>query len=147
MQVSIKRIDNLIDECVTIECVDITKDVMRIEAYVKSLGDVLFGHIEGRTYTFNLTDVIYFEAVDERVFAYTKAKVYEMKTRLYELEALYMDKWFTRCSKSFLINLLALESVSPALNGRFTAHMRNQQKIIISRQYVKSLKKRLQGGM
>lgn len=146
MQVSIKQIDNPFNECVTIECVKITNEVTAIETYVKSLGDNLTGWIGDRIYTFSLVDVMYFEAVDERLFAYTIQKTFELKNRLYEIEELYKDKWFFRCSKSFIINLLAVLSVSPALNGRFTAHMKNHQKIIISRQYVKQLKVKLQGG-
>ncbi|MCI7234323.1 MAG: LytTR family transcriptional regulator DNA-binding domain-containing protein [Oscillospiraceae bacterium] len=36
---------------------------------------------------------------------------------------------------------MKIESVSPALNGRFTAHMKNGERVIISRQYVPALKK------
>lgn len=58
----------------------------------------------------------------------------------------YADKHFIRCSKSFVINLIKLESISPALNGRFTAHMKNGEKIIISRQYVPDIKRAVMGG-
>ena len=106
----------------------------------------LIGSIDERIYQFNLSDVFYFEAVDERVFAYTKGKSYELKIRLYELENAYADKHFIRCSKSFIINLMKLESISPALNGRFMAHMKNGEKIIISRQYVPQIKHAVLGG-
>lgn len=39
-----------------------------------------------------------------------------------------------------------IESISPALNGRFTAHMKNGEKIIISRKYVPEIKLTLLGG-
>src|SRR5690606_6112170 len=146
MNVCIEHIDNQEKECVRIECVEVTKEVNSIVTFVKSLGDVIIGHMNGREYSLNLRDIIYFEAIDEEVYAYTNNKTYEIKSRLYELEKLYFDQLFTRCSKSYVINLLALDSVSPALNGRFIAHMNNHQKIIISRQYVKSLKERLKGG-
>ena len=41
---------------------------------------------------------------------------------------------------------MKLESISPALNGRFTAHMKNGEKIIISRQYVPEIKRTVLGG-
>ena len=99
-----------------------------------------------RIYSFNLSEVFYFEAVDERVFAYTKNMTFELKSRLYEIENAYVDRHFIRCSKSFVINLMKLESISPALNGRFMANMKNSEKIIISRQYVPSLKRAVMGG-
>jgi DNA-binding LytR/AlgR family response regulator len=41
---------------------------------------------------------------------------------------------------------MKLESISPALNGRFTAHMKNGEEIIISRQYVPEIKCAVLGG-
>ena len=146
MRVNVKQIWDPADEQVVIECVEVTKDIEDIRAYVLTKGTALSGVCGGRVFRFELEEVYYFEAVDERVFAYTKEKVYEMKIRLYELESAYTDRYFARCSKSFLINLMKLESISPALNGRFTAHMKNGEKIIISRQYVPALKLAVMGG-
>lgn len=146
MRVSIKQITDYDNEKVVIECVEVTKDIEDIRVYALTKGMTLTGVCDDRTYQFKLEDVFYFEAVDERVFAYTKGKIYEMKIRLYELENAYSEKHFIRCSKSFVINLMRLESISPALNGRFTAHMKNGENIIISRQYVPALKQAVMGG-
>ena len=146
MKVHIKQISDEAEECLIIECVDITPDIESIRSYALTKGTTLVGSVEERIYQFNLSDVFYFEAVDERVFAYTKNKTYELKIRLYELENAYSDKHFVRCSKSFIINLMKLDSISPALNGRFTAQMKNGEKIIISRQYVPDMKRAVLGG-
>ncbi len=146
MKVRIKKISDKADECLIIECVEVTTDIESIRSYALTKGTTLTGSADERIYQFNLSDVFYFEAVDERVFAYTKNKTYELKIRLYELENAYADKHFIRCSKSFIINLMKLESISPALNGRFTAHMKNGEKIIISRQYVPEIKRTVLGG-
>ncbi|MFH5834451.1 MAG: LytTR family transcriptional regulator [Clostridia bacterium] len=147
MKVKIRKISEKADECLTIECVEITPDVESIRSYALSRGTVLTGRISERYYQFSLASVLYFEAVDEKVFAYTKTKTYELKSRLYELEDAYKDKMFIRCSKSFLLNLMKLESIAPALNGRFYAHMKNGEKIIISRQYVPLIKRQVLGGV
>lgn len=146
MRVLIKQIKEKENECLTIECVEITADIESIRSFALTKGLSLVGQINDRFYSFNLSDVIYFEAVDERVFAYTFNKVFELKIRLYELENAYKDKHFIRCSKSYLINLLSLDHISPALNGRFIAQMSNGQKIIVSRQYVPDLKRSVFGG-
>lgn len=145
MRVRIRQIDDKLAEQVIIECVEMSPKIESIQSYVTSLGTTLSGIYENRLYGFSLLDVHYFEAVEERVFAYTSTKIYELKTRLYELEHAYMSKGFVRCSKSLLVNLMFIDSLSPALNGRFIAHMHSKEKLIISRQYVPELKRVLLG--
>lgn len=147
MNVKINRISDIENECLIIECVEVTPYIESIRSYALTKGTTLTGRIDERFYQFNLSSVIYFEAVDERVFAYTKNNSYELKIRLYELLNAYSDKHFIRCSKSFIINLMKLECIVPALNGRFTAQMKNGEKIIISRQYVPEIKRVVLGGI
>lgn len=147
MRVSIKKILNKEDEKVIIECVEITPDIREIHSYVENKGREISGTVDGQYQTrFRLEDVYYFEALDEKVFAYTKKQVCEVKTRLYEVEKAFEDQHFVRCSKSVVLNLMLLDSISPALNGRFFAHMKNGEKLIISRQYAPLLKKVVMGG-
>ena len=51
-----------------------------------------------------------------------------------------------RVSKSMIVNLMKITSVRPALNGRFSAVLKNGEEIIISRKYVPALKQILKGG-
>lgn len=146
MKVTLLQIQDPAAEQVIIEYVHETKDIDDIKNYVTSKSTSLNGMIDGRYYPFGLAEVYYFEAVGEHVFAYTEEKVYLLKNRLYELESMYQNKYFLRCSKSILLNLMKIESLSPALNGRFTAHLKNKEKVIISRQYVGTLKSAVLGG-
>ncbi len=146
MRVCIRNVNDKNEECVVIECVEISPEVESIRSYALAKGTMLTGSAGEQIFQFELSDVFYFEAVDERVFAYTKANVYELKIRLYQLQDAYSDRHFIRCSKSFVINLMRLDSISPALNGRFYANMKNGEKIIISRQYVSALKNIVFGG-
>jgi len=146
VKVILKQISDKADECLIIECVEVTPDVESIRSYALTKGTTLTGSVDEHIYQFNLSDVFYFEAVDERVFAYTKNRTLELRTRLYELENAYVEKHFVRCSKSFVVNLMKIECISPILNGRFLAHMKNGEKIIISRQYVADIKRAVMGG-
>ncbi len=147
MQVGIRKILNKEKEQVIIECTEITSEIKDIYSYVQTKGTELSGVTE-ELYTkrFRLEDVCYFEALDEKVFAYTKEEVYEIKMRLYEVEQAYEKYHFIRCSKAVVLNLMLLDSISPALNGRFFAHMKNGEKIMISRQYAPKLKQVVMGG-
>lgn len=145
MKVKIRKIERKEAEQVVIECVKITPEIRDICVYAQAKGKELTGTESGKCFRFPLEEVYYFEALDEKVFAYTKTKVYEVKIRLYEVERAYGRYHFIRCSKSMVLNLMQLECISPALNGRFFAHMKNGEKLMISRQYVPNLKSAVLG--
>ena len=88
-------------------------------------------------------DVFYFEAVDNKVFAYCEKQVYEIRRKLYELESELDGTDFLRISKSTIVDLSKVLHLSAAFNGRLEAKLKNGEKIIISRQYVPALKKTL----
>lgn len=103
----------------------------------------LTGYINDKIVCLNYHDVYYFEANENRVFAYCHSDVYEIKYKLYELEELFDPLDFVRCSKSMIVNMEKIEYLSPLFNGKLEANLKNGEKIIISRQYVHSLKVKL----
>lgn len=98
---------------------------------------------EGRFMRIMSKDIYYFEAVDNKVFAYLERDVYECKHKLYELEQRFAETDFFRAAKSTIINLSKVKNFSPAFNGRFELLMKNGEKLIVSRQYVPGLKAKL----
>lgn len=91
----------------------------------------------------NPSDIYYFESVDEKVFAYGEKDVAELKFKLYELEKRFAGTDFIRVSKSMILNLSKVKRFAPYVGGRFEAVLENNEKALISRQYVPDLKKRL----
>ena len=89
------------------------------------------------------SNVYYFEGVDNKVFLYCKQNVYETKLKLYEIEEEYKNTDFFRASKSVILNVAKIKSISPAYSGRFEAQLFNGEVVVISRQYVPELKKKL----
>ena len=69
--------------------------------------------------------------------------MYEIRKKLYEIESEYSYSDFFRISKSAIVNVAKIAYVKPIFNGRFEAKLKNDEKIIISRQYVMELKKKL----
>lgn len=145
LKVSVRQISEDLEERAIIQCYEVNDDVKSIVSFIKSTDATLAGYIEDRVTQIPLQDIFFVEAVDNRVFACTLKKVYELKYKLYEFATLYENRRFFRCSKSFVINLMKVDSVRPILNGRFCATMFNGEEVIISRQYVPELKKRLLG--
>lgn len=144
MKVRIENVKSRDEEQILIQCYRVNDELLEIIDFIKSREDQLSGYEDTRIYQISLRDVYYFEGVDNKVYAYLKNQVYEIKNKLYELEELHKKRKFFRCSKSVLVNLLKIECVKPALNGRFTARLLNGEQVIISRQYVPELKKTLQ---
>lgn len=101
------------------------------------------GHDEHGISMITASDIYYFESVDKKVFAYCSQSVYEVKEKLYQVEELSKILPFMRISKSMIINLDKIRHISSALGGRFEALLENDEKVIISRQYVPILKDKL----
>lgn len=142
LRVTIRNVKSKAEEQVTIECVALTPEFEDIRNYCLAKGEYLVGYTDGNVRQMVYYDqILYFEAVGEKVFAYTQNQVYEIKKRLYEIETEMIPYKFIRCSKSFVLCLLKINSMRPALNGRFCAHMKNGEDVIVSRKYVKQVKK------
>ncbi len=134
------------NEQVTIECVEVTQEIMNLKSYAEGVGNSIAGTIDGKMTEASLSDILYFEAVDESVFAYLEKDVMAVKGRLYEYEKRLSEKGFVRISKSILLHLNKVENIRPALNRKFIAELSNGEQVMISRQYVKPLKEVLFGG-
>ena len=145
MDVRIEQVGKEEEELVVIRCRAVTEEVREIAAFVKSRQGSLSGTAEGGQYEIAVSDICYIESVDGKTFLYTNERVYESPFRLYELEERLQSKHFLRIAKSMLVNLMKIQSIQPAFNGRFTAVLRSGEKVIISRNYVKALKAALKG--
>ena len=141
MELRVKRIPINESEVLEIRCHKITDDVQEIISFVKSRQE----H-DGQRIEIPIVDVFYAESVDNRLFIYTAKDSYEIKLKLYELEDMLQGKTFIRIQKGMLLNLMKVKSIKPALSGRYTALLKNNEEVVISRKYVADLKKALKGG-
>ena len=145
MDLNIRRIGAGEKERILICCREITEEVREIAAFIRSRQGSLSGVQDEKQYEIPISELYYIESVDGKTFLYTKAQVYETSYRIYELENLLRARHFLRVSKSMLLNLMKVQSIRPALNGRLTAVLQSGEEVIISRSYVKDLKSALKG--
>lgn len=138
----IEPLDDEEDE-VIIKCRYVDESLLQIINGFKMQKQKLSGFHEGKIYVIEPQDVFYFEAVDNKVFIYCIEKIFESKLKLYEIEELYNNTDFFRASKSTILNVSKIKNLSPAFSGRFEALLQNGERVIISRQYVPELKKKL----
>ncbi len=140
MRVTERIIDNPDAEGVILEYVSLTNDFAEIKEYVLHKGDTIAGYLrKAECVPVRIEDVLYFEAVDGTVFAYTASDVYEIKGRLYQVEERVKRSCICRASKTMLVNINYIISVRPALNGRLYAKMENGEEILITRKYAKEI--------
>lgn len=143
MRIIIEDVEEGQEDEIIIRCNEIDDHLMELIYGVKMNKNKISCIDNGSVYMLNPQDIFYFEAVDNKVFAYTEEKVYSTKYKLYELEELFEHTDFFRASKSSIINLSKLVKVMPIFNGRFEVLLCNGERIIISRQFVPVLKKKL----
>lgn len=130
------------EEQIIVKCYQMTPEFLHALALLKAQ-DMLVAYDGNEIHRIQPMSVYYIEVVDNKTFLYCKDKVFESKQKLYELEETLTNSDFLRISKSVIINLSKINSLSPALSGRFEATLSNGERVIISRQYVVDLKKKL----
>ena len=108
--------------------------------------DSIAAYVSDNIVMLPLNDIYYFDAVDNKVFSYTKDKCFEVKKKLFEIEEEYEQTSFVRISKNAIVNIKKIERLIPEFNGRFEAKLKNGESIMISRGYVPLLKKKLGVG-
>ena len=133
---------------IIVKCASLDEEVLKLLNGLKQHADSdrarlvhkLNVYLDGDIHLIEPSEVYYFEYVDQKVFVYGKTRVYEIKSKLYELEEQLPRKEFIRVSKSCILNLNKILSLAPTLGGRFEARLKNGEKVIVSRQYVSGLK-------
>lgn len=143
MKVTIVDIGEGEEEEIILKCRSLDDNMVKLINRLKQGGSKLTAYKDGGMFFIDSGEVFYFESVDQKVFAYCKSEVYLVKSKLYEL----MDElpgWiFVRVSKSVILNVNQIKSLTPAFGGRYEALLKNGEKVIISRQYVGLLKEQL----
>lgn len=143
MKIVIEEINQGEEEQIIIRCNKIDDNILRMVSQLKLDQKKLAGMKDGNITMIDPANVYYFEGIDNKVFLYCKQSVYETKLKLYEIEEDYTRSNFFRASKSIILNIAKIKSISPAYSGRFEALLFNGEKVVISRQYVPELKKKL----
>lgn len=131
------------EEEIILRLTSIDEKVLKLIQSLKTEKDSLTGYAEDRIQKLFIKDIFYFEAVDNKVYAYAVKQVYEVHKKLYEIEKEYTETDFVRISKAVVVNISKITYIRPMLNGRFEAKLKNDEKVIISRQYVSALKEKL----
>ena len=142
MRVRFEQVDSREKEQALIRAVEKTADILSAMDLLENGSGGVAVTKDRNTFFCKLTQIYYIESVDKRTYVYTKGDCYESRDRLYELEE-KLGIYFVRISKAMIVNLRKIRNVSAEPGGRMTAVLLNGERVIISRSYVKELKRRL----
>lgn len=142
MKVELKQAATYDDEGAVIRAVSVTDDIRNAIDILKNNGLSIPAIMDGTTVMIKAGSIYYVESVDKRTYIYTKDGCFETKYRLYELEDI-LGVNFLRCSKAMIVNIRKIRSVKAEMNARMNAELLNGERLIISRGYVKELKRKL----
>ncbi len=143
MRITIEEIGPDAEEEIFIRCREVSAEVLSLVSSLKTLQNGLVGFREDEIHRLSFSDIFYFEVVDSRSFFYCRDAVFESRLKLYEFETLSQGTAFFRASKSTVLNADKIDYVSPSFSGRFEATLCNGEKVVVSRQYVGTLKKKM----
>jgi len=132
---------------IVIKYAEMSKDVERIASVLESMGTRIKCSIDGSEKYVNVSDIYYFESVDKMTFVYCEQDVYRTELRLYQIVEDFTHLGFVQISKSCVLNINVLDSITPLLNSRMEATLKNAERLYVSRKYLENIKKALQGGM
>lgn len=136
--------DNSIQETeIHIKCAFMTEQMESIISELCLNDSKMVGYIDDEAFFLPLSDILYFEAVDSKVFFYTKDNFYRSKSTLAVLEENLKNTSFSRISKTAIANLKKLISIKKSDNSKLLATLINGEKIIVSRKYVDEIKRKL----
>lgn len=88
-------------------------------------------------------DLLFFESADTMIYAHTQEEAYQVKLKLYELEAI-LPKSFVRISKSTIVNCRKITSLTRTIGtSQLVEFQDTYKKVYVSRHYYKLLKNKL----
>ena len=143
MKITIEALADGAEEEIIIRTNTMDSDIINLIYAVKAGRNRITAFYENEIVQIDSKEVYYFESVDNKVYACCEKKVFEIKQKLYELEEIYKQTNFVRISKSMIVNISKVSKIVPMFNGRLEGVLCNGEKVIITRQYVANLKKKL----
>ncbi len=144
MKLTMQQITHGEDEII-VKYLKKTPEIERIVSLIRAEDRRLVGWQEKRQIVLEPRNILYFESVDNRTYAYTQEQVYRVDYTLAELELIFTNTGFFRCSKSMILQMNCIKSLRSLSGNRIDAEMENGEHVIISRAYAVAFRRKLKG--
>lgn len=120
--------------------------VMQLIRKINSLDIRIAGSVENKNILLEVEDIMYIESLERKTFIYTQKNMYKSTKKLYQLFDILKEFGFVQISKSCILNMNELVCVKTLFNSRLEATMTNDEKVIITRNYIAIVKEWLNRG-
>ena len=127
---------------VTIEYPEYTEQVKGLVKKIRSFDISFNAASESGQMRISLSDVYYLENVDRKVFLYTKGDVYRLDISMPEISKITEDSDLVRISRTCIMNTSHLTGIRQLKNSHLEATLDNGEHLIVSRKYLRDIKRR-----
>lgn len=130
---------------IIINCAHVDARLQRLIDLIRQYSFFLTGYQEEKEFQLPLEQIYFIDSVDGKTFLYLEKEVFSSRETLAVLEAKLAHTTFLRISKNCIINTHFLESVRPLYNHRLEAFLENGEILIVTRNYIEALRRKLKG--
>ena len=126
---------------VIVEYPEYDQSVERLVKQIKTLGISFTGKADGKTVSIDIPDIYYIENVDRKIFLYSKKDVFRYDGSMSDIDSAIGETDLVRISRTCFMNVSHLREIMQIKNSHLEAVLDNDEKLIVSRKYLKDIKK------
>ena len=140
MVVKLERDESVNDIEVKITYKTKDKYLDRIVTMLKTHNDKIECYLDDSLKLINVSDIYYFESLDDKTLVFCEKNKYQTKLRLYQLVEKLSGSEFIQISKYCIMNTNKLDSVRPLFNSRMEVLLSNGVRLYVTRKYLAGMK-------
>ena len=126
---------------VIVEYPEYDRTVERLVSRIKDLNISFTGKADGKTFSIDIPDIYYIENVERKIFLYSKKDIYRFDGTMSDIDSAIADTDLVRISRTCFMNVSHLKEIMQVKNSHLEAVLDNGEKLIVSRKYLKDIKK------
>ena len=126
---------------VVVEYPEYDQTVEHLVSKIKNLSMSFKGKAEGKTVSIDISDIYYIENVERKIFLYSRKDVYRYDGTMTDIDSAITDTDLVRISRTCFMNVSHLKEIMQIKNSHLEALLDNGEKLIVSRKYLKDIKK------
>ena len=108
---------------------------------IKNMNISFTGRSDGKTVSIDISDIYYIENVERKIFLYSKKDIYRYDGSMTDIDSAIVDTDLVRISRTCFMNASHLREIMQIKNSHLEAVLDNGEKLIVSRKYLKDIKK------
>ena len=126
---------------VIVEYPEYDKSVDNLIKKIKNMSISFTGKSDWKTVSIDLSDIYYIENVERKIFLYSRKDVYRYDGSMTDIDSSIADTDLVRISRTCFMNVSHLKEIMQIKNSHLEAVLDNGEKLIVSRKYLKDIKK------